>query len=127
MPHCDEGLRIIGRALVAYQKSSQGQNPVRLEVLVEADLVSPWALVCPAGPFGVGECSYVYRGGDLSILTPDKMVVAYDKGPWHKQRRNILFADGQVKRLVEDKFEKTIVHDNQFREQLQLPPKPVGK
>jgi len=127
MPHCDEGLITIGQALAAYQQRSDGRNPPRLEVLVETGMVNPWVLVCPAGPFGVGESSYVYRGGDLSSLAPHNMIVAYDKKPWHKQRRNILFADGRVQRLPEDKFERSIARDNQLRQQLQLPQKPFGK
>jgi len=60
--------------------------------------MTPWDLLCPASPDGIGSCSYIYRGCDLCTGVPDEMIIAYDRRPWHQNRRNILFADGSVTR-----------------------------
>ena len=124
MAHCDEGLKEIYQAISQYQERNEGAYPPNLEVLVENELLSPWLLVCPASEFGVGECSYIYRGADLpSDLSRDAVkdiILVYDKKPWHKKRRNMLFADGQVQRPPENICEKFIKKDNRVRESLDL-------
>ena len=46
------------------------------------------------------------------------MIIAYDRKPWHKGRRNVLFADGKVRRPPEAAFEKYIERDNSLRQEL---------
>ena len=125
MSHCDDALRKIGKAIISYQKGHDNQNPPSLHQLVEIEALTPWDLVCPASTFGVGECSYEYRGADLENEADPEMILAYDKLPNHKGRRNILFADGQVKRPPEKFLKKFIDKDNQIRRQLQLTEKPA--
>jgi len=124
LPHCDEALKLIGQALVAYRDQNGGQNPPSLEALTETVDLSPWLLVCPGSGVPFGESSYKYRGGDLDNNASAELIVAYDKKPWHKGRRNVLFADGSVQRFKEEVFEKTIDKDNQLRSQMGLEPKP---
>ena len=123
MGHCDDSLRKIGRAIFAYQKS-HNQNPASLEILLENEALTAWDLICPVGPESIGECSYVYRGDDLYPYAPDEMILAYDKHPFHKGRRNLLFANGQVHRPPEPAFLKALDYDNQFRRELGLTEKP---
>ena len=126
MPHCDEGLKEIYQAISQYQQQHQGTYPPNLGTLVESELLSPWLLVCPASEFGVGECSYIYRAADLPTeLSRDaaqNIIIAYDKKPWHKKRRNMLFADGQVQRPPEKICSQFIKKDNRMRESLDLAP-----
>ena len=53
------------------------------------------------------------------------MILAYDKQPWHKGRRNVLFANGQVTRPTEPDFRKAVATDNRLRRDLSLPEKPL--
>ena len=114
MGHCDEALKKISSAIIAYQQVNENQNPPTLENLINKEL-TVWDLVCPVSPFSAGECSYVYRGEDLNGSVPEEMILAYDKQPWHKGRRNILFADGSVQRPPEKVFTSFIKKDNEMR------------
>jgi len=126
MSHCEEGLARVAGAIRQYQQANGGQYPASLESLVEGGVLSAWDLVCPAGPHGVGQCSYVYRGADLTAEAPDELIVAYDRQPWHKGRRNILFADGQVRRRPEGVFESSLARDNRLREEAGLAARPLA-
>lgn len=125
MPHCDEALVTLGQAIAAYRQAHDGANPPDLPAAAEAFGLTPWALVCPASSDGVGDCSYVFRGLDLPEGAAKQMIVAHDKQPLHKGRRNILYADGTVKRFLEDDFLKAVDKDNRLREKNGLPMKPV--
>ena len=120
MAHCDEALVRIGKGIRQYQAEHEGENPATLEELIGHNGLTAWDLVCPAGSANIGESSYVYRGSDLYAYVPDEMILAYDLEPWHKGRRNILFADGSVKRPLEEAFAKAIEKDNQCRRSLEL-------
>ena len=104
-----------------HQEANGGRNPQTLEELVEgSEGLTAWDLVCPAGPGAVGESSYTYRGGDLGCEADDEMVVAYCREPWHKGRRNVLFADGRTERPPEGVFESWIRRDNRLRKEAEL-------
>lgn len=121
MAICDEGLAKIGAALKAHQEANGGRYPERLEALVEGSgELTVWDLVCPGGPDAVGECSYTYRGGDLDCEADGEMVVAYCREPWHKGRRNVLFADGRTERPPEGVLESWIRRDNRLRREAGL-------
>ncbi len=120
MPHCDETLEKIGKAVAVWRKDHGGQYPPCLEDLVGTGGITAWDLICPASPEGVGECSYVWRGADLWGEVPDEMILAYDKHANHKGRRNVLFADGHVERFPERVFDRKIQADNEVRRQLAL-------
>ena len=121
MPHCDEALKTIGRAIADHQKQNDGQNPPTLEHLVESGQINPWLLICPASTNSFGQSSYTYRGQDLYRSVPAKMILAHDKTPCHKGRRNILFADGSVTRPSEPDFQKTLTRDDTQRKIRGLP------
>lgn len=110
----------IGKVIQQYQAEHEGKNPATLEELLNGNSLTAWDLVCPASSAGIGECSYVYRGSDLYAYVPEEMIVAYDRAPWHKGRRNVLYADGRVKRPLEEAFEKAIQKDNQIRKTMEL-------
>jgi len=120
MAHCDDGLREIFQAIKAWQKKHNGSNPPSLEALVEQEGFSSWLLICPAGGEAIGRCSYVYRGGDLYEGVPGEMILAYDRRACHRGRRNVLFADGQVRRPREAQFEQALSRDEELRRQLGL-------
>ncbi len=120
MAHCDESLKLIGEKIAEYQKNHDGMFPPSLDTLVELEMITVWELVCPVSPFPVGQCSYFYRGADLFTGVPKEMVVAYDKVNGHKERRNILFANGRVHRPPEGVFNSFIRKDNEFRRQMNL-------
>ncbi len=121
MSHCDENLARIGEALKRYLKENEDRYPATLQELVDRDYISAWDLVCPVSPFAVGECPYYYRGEGLYTGIPREMVIAYDKQPVHKGRRNILFADGKLQRPPEGVFESHIRKDNKLRAESGLP------
>ena len=123
MAHCDEALTRIGKAITAYQEKFAHQNPPDLQTLIDNQSITPWDLVCPVSPFEFGQCPYIYRGGDLDADAPPKMILAYDKLPCHKGRRNVLFTDGKIIRPPEKLFQSFIRQDNQLRRELNLPEK----
>lgn len=124
MSHCDDALRAIGRAILKYQIGNHGCNPPDFKTLLRStDELTAWQFICPVCPEPVGRTSYVYRGPDLDSDAPAEMILAYDRSPVHKGRRNILFVDGSVRRPTEPDFEKAIDRDNQLRQELDLPPK----
>ena len=124
MPHCDDALRAIGQAILLYQQNNRGRNPPSFKVLLsEADELTAWQFICPVGPEPIGRTSYVYRGADLDCHASAEMILAYDRSPVHKGRRNVLFADGRVTRPTEVDFEKNVARDNQLRGELNLSPK----
>lgn len=125
MAHCEDSLRKIWQAIGAFQNENAGANPDGLEDLLGSQRLSAWDLVCPTSADAVGQCSYAYRGGDLDKSAAGKMILAYDKEPLHKGRRNILFADGRVDRPKEKTFFKAIEEDNQRREESGWVTKPV--
>ncbi len=125
MPICDEALERIGKAIKAYRNENDDEAPETLDVLVECKAITPWDLVCPVSPFSVGDSSYVYRGDDIPGYPPAEMIVAHDKIACHKGRRNILFANGHVKRPPEKLFESFVRKDNELRKLLNLPEKKV--
>ena len=123
MAHCDEALKLIGVKIKLYQKENDGKYPPSLETLVELKHITVWELVCPVSPFPVGESSYIYRGDDLFKGVAGDMIVAYDKVSGHKNRRNVLLADGKVRRPPEHVFEGFIKKDNELRQSFGLPEK----
>ena len=123
MPHCDDALKAIGKAIRIYQERFDGSNPLKLEHLVEKNLLTPWDIICPASSDRIGECSYVYRGCDVNAGIAEEMIIAYCRESWHKGRRNILFVHNEVQRPPEKKFNNLIEKDNELRRQFGLPEK----
>jgi len=122
MAHCEDNLKAIYDSLLQWREAHAGAFPKSLSDLAEAGGLSPWLLVCPAEGSAIGSCSYVWRGGDLGDDADGEMILAYDKTPCHKGRRNILFADGRMERHPEAKFDKLLERDNHLRTELNLKP-----
>jgi competence protein ComGC len=113
---CGSQLSDIGKAMTIYRENHQNSLPAELSDLVrEADL-DPKCLLCPSTDDQLESCSYVYRGVDLNSRSNPELVLAYDKPENHHQRvQNILFADGWVKKVTLEDFEKVIARDNKIR------------
>ncbi len=123
MAHCEDNLKAIYDALCRWREGREDASPASLHDLVEARSLSLWVLICPAEGSAIGECSYVWRGGDLGKADDENLILAYDKKACHKGRRNILFADGRIERHPEAKFDKLLERDNRLRSELGLEPK----
>lgn len=124
---CSSQLSDIGKAIALYSNDYQDQYPPTLEVLVQTQFTLPKNLICPARKDLGEDCSYVYRGSDLTATCPAALVIAYDKYQNHKDQRNVLFAGYNVERMTEAEFQKAIETDNRLRRQSGLPEKPLKK
>ncbi len=122
---CSSQLANIGKAIALYSYDYQDQYPPTLEVLVQTQFTLPKNLICPARKDLGEDCSYVYRGRDLTATCPAALVIAYDKYQNHKDQRNVLFAGYNIERMTEAEFQKAIETDNRLRRQSGLPEKPL--
>lgn len=125
MSHCDDNLKKIYAALLIWQEEHAGQNPPEILDLEGTAGLTAWDFICPASDAGIGSSPWGYRGHDLYSGAPAEMVLAFDKKPVHKGRRNVLFADGSMMRPPEKLFQSIIDKDNRLRQQLQLAEKPA--
>ena len=113
---CATQLRQIGLGIIMYQSDNNGKSPPNLEVLIKGYDLTPEMFVCPSSGDKEGQCSYVYRGADLNETAKPQMVVAYDKKGNHRSgKRNVLFVDGHVQAMTENRFQKAIAEDNEIR------------
>ncbi len=124
MSHCDDNLKKIYDALKVYQEQHEGKNPSDLLKLENTEGLTAWDFVCPANGTGMGETPWVWRGGDLDANATGAFILAYDAKPVHKGRRNVLFADGVIKRPPEHFLKKALAKDNEIRQTYGLPEKP---
>ena len=123
---CQSNLAVIGRSIAMYQGEYGDKNPGQLEDLIIAENLPPKSLVCPSSDDEPGQCSYIYRGEDLTSSASGDMILAYDKFENHNgECRNVLFASFAVKRMTEDVFQQAIAIDNLIRRQKGLPEKPA--
>lgn len=123
---CASQLRGLGNAIAMYNNDYNGKNPKTLQELIETEDVAPKALVCPSSDDEIGQCSYIYRGADLTASADSSMIVAYDKFDNHDgEARNVLFAGGHVERFEEEAFQELIRKDNALRRKRGLPEKPT--
>jgi prepilin-type processing-associated H-X9-DG protein len=123
---CTNQLRGIGNAIAMYNNDFEDKNPKTFQELIEFEDLAPKWLICPSSDDEIGQCSYIYRGADLTGLVDSQMVVAYDKYDNHDgEARNVLFAGGHVERYDEEGFQKLIRKDNELRRKMGLPEKPA--
>jgi hypothetical protein len=135
---CRVQLHQISEAIAAYQSIFAGVNPPRLETLTHADPNTPYHLpeddlICPSSNNTPGQCSYVYRGDDLTRQSPGEMILLYDNAPRHEEEKRILvlFALGKIQYfsledLLPDANDNPFTRDNELRRQMGLPEKPDG-
>ena len=110
---CRANLKRVGVDIFSYQAKHTGRMPPSLKVLYPT-VVSQLVLVCPDSGFVNGkEVSYDYR---LLSKPSSTDAICWDSRPqtrwqtylvWlNRPNRNVLYADGQVKNLPEDEFQK---------------------
>jgi len=99
-------LRGIGQALAMHAIERGGQRPARLQVLVDAGLLSPKYLLSPLGK----QAPYVYIRPPADAR--DDTLVAYDDPKSHGMTKTaVLFHDTRVEMLAaDDLFTETISH-----------------
>lgn len=123
---CSSHVATIAKAMAMYSNEYNDQYPPTLDLLHETMDLTPMDLVCPASGDQDGQCSYIYRGNDLTVASPADMILVYDKYNNHKgENRNVLFVGYNVERINEEDFPQAIDHDNELRRQMGLPEKPL--
>jgi len=125
---CAFNLGAINKAIWMYQNDFDDAMPPNLEALIDTENLEPRRLVCPSSGDQEGQCSYIYRGADLSATAPADMIIAYDKQAYHDdKRRGVLFAGSNVRVMLEQDFQQAIDKDNKRRRELGLAEKPLGE
>lgn len=102
---CAANLTRIAAALQAYANRHDWRYPDRLEDLVQAGLLSPDALSCPADAGGDGSPSYVYTARGLTFpLDPDTILLHERSASHHPGEApaveggmHVLLASGRAK------------------------------
>ncbi len=124
---CASQLNAIGKACYMYMNDHDGMMPPNLEILIETAELNPKIFICPCSGNKKEQNSFIYRGADLKKDSSSAFVVAYDKKTnRHKNGvRNILFADGHVKKYSEEVFAENIAWDNELRREAGLVEKPA--
>jgi len=118
---CGHRLKGLGAAIKMYQDEFNKQNPPNLEILIETEDVSPKNISCINS-----DEPYIYRGVDLTADVPSEMILVYDQSGNHPgKRRNVLFANFDVKRIDEEDMPALIERDNRLRRELGLAEKPL--
>jgi len=124
---CVSYLKQVGLATMIHADEHQGQLPPDLETLIAGAKLPEKCLICPC--LGTKD-SYAYRGAGLTTklqpqMTP-QMILAHDRSANHKgQGRNVVFLDGHVEWVREERFQQLIQEDNQARVKASLPELPA--
>jgi prepilin-type processing-associated H-X9-DG protein len=109
---CASNLRQIGQGVQMYANENAGRFPDDFETLLLTQDLTSEVFVClhtndsradgpttqavAANLTAGGHVSYVYVGKGLTINSPPKAVVAYERLANHGDGMNVLFADGRV-------------------------------
>ena len=113
---CAAQLRDCAVAMFEYQNEHDDKMPPDLKTLVDQTDFVEEMLICPSTPDD--KQSYIYRGGDLDSTADRQMILMYEKPQNHQgQIRNVLFADGHVEDMTEEKFQRALQRDNELRKQ----------
>jgi len=83
---CEENLQEIGLGLKLYASEHEGNFPSSLTELVEGGYVE-----------AQGVSDYHYTTGH-TISSPSDEAIVFDKAGKHKDKRHVLYVDGQIKR-----------------------------
>jgi len=124
---CLTNLRQLHMACIFYQDDNNQQFPPDLKTLrdSEYEYVSDNDLICPARRNTPDQIPYVYCGAGLVGEIPDQLIIIYEPFANHDgDARNVLFGDGHVERVKEDKFLSLIWQDLQLRREKGLPELP---
>ena len=116
---CKSNLKIIGMALFLYSNDNKDKFPADLETLVtKTYLPEDKMLICPADKL---RDSYIYRGAAITVADTPWMITVYEKSGNHEGGRNVLFLDGHVELVSEDRFQELIKKDNEYRRKKGFP------
>ena len=111
---CIKNLKQLGLACYFYAQENDNDYPDNLEALYPNIIHSKEPFLCPAARHKRSEIDpespevkvidYEYIKG-LKFTDQHDLVLAYDKKPWHEGGRNVLFNDGHVEPMEEDRFQ----------------------
>jgi prepilin-type processing-associated H-X9-DG protein len=120
---CMNNLRQVGLALRMYADEHDDQLPPDLEFSTIGKYLGSVhrVLVCPATQ---GD-SYVYRGATITVAAIPSMIMAYDRKGNHEGGRNVVFLDGHAEWVTEERLNKLIEKDNEYRRGKKLPVLPM--
>jgi len=119
---CGSNLKIIGMALMMYSSDNKDKFPADLETLITKTYLQAKMKMCPATKLRE---SYIYRGASITVADTHWMITVYEKSSNHEGGRNVLFLDGHVEWIQEDRFQELIKKDNDYRREkgfVVLPP-----
>jgi len=110
---CRSNLKSIGMALFMYSSDHKDKFPADLETLLaKTYLRENKMLICPATKL---RDSYIYRGAAITVADIPSLIMVYDKSSNHNDGRNVLFLDGHVEWVQEERFQELIKKDNDYR------------
>ncbi|MCP4260996.1 MAG: DUF1559 domain-containing protein [Planctomycetes bacterium] len=109
---CATNLKGIGLALIIYANDYDDQFPPDLETLISKAEMPAKGLICPASKL---KKTYIYRGASITVDDTPWMITVYDKTGNHSDGRNVLFLDGHVEWVEEERFQELIKRDNEYR------------
>ncbi len=127
-PRCAANLQRVAAALQAWANQHDWTLPARLPDLVDAGLLDPAHLICPAdGPAGTGASpgatSYLYTGAGLRTPVREDVVVAYEPARhFGGVGMHALMGDGSVRLLVGDDAQRLIAAAESGQRPLRIPP-----
>jgi len=121
---CMNKLRQIGLGLFMYADDHDDKLPPDLKFSTIGKYLAsnPKLLKCPATR---REDAYVYRGATLTVADTPWVITAHDKKGNHQGGRNVVFLDGHAEWATEERFQKLIDKDNEYRRSKQLPVLPI--
>ncbi len=119
---CGSNLKTIGMVLFMYSDDHKDQFPSDLEILITKKYLTAETLICPATK---SRESYVYRGATITVADAPWMITVYEKPSNHEGGRNVLFLDGHVEWVREERFQEIIKRDNDYRREKGLPVLPA--
>jgi prepilin-type processing-associated H-X9-DG protein len=115
---CGNNLKGIGMALLIYANDYADHFPPNLEILTSTAEVPPKVLVCPSTS---QKDSFIYRGSGLTTKADPSMIMVYDKKGNHEGGRNVLFMDGHIEWIPEERFPELVIKDNKYRREKGYP------
>ena len=121
---CATNLSGIGKALLIYANDYNDQLPPDLETLISKAEMPAKGLVCPGAGLKDKD-PYIYRGASITTSDAPWMIMAYDKTGNHGDGRNVLFLDTHVEWVSEERFQKLIKKDNDYRREKGFPVLPA--
>jgi prepilin-type processing-associated H-X9-DG protein len=109
---CGSNLKCIGMALMMYSSDNKDKFPADMETLITKTYLQAKMKMCPATKLRE---SYIYRGASITVADTPWMITVYEKSSNHGGGRNVLFLDGHVEWVTEERFHELIKKDNDYR------------